>query len=193
MWKPSRGLGMVFTNPYWTEAAVPGTGGRDGGVGPQGGGPRGGGVCRGQVTARRAASSVELLLEAEAPRGRLGGPGPSWQRGRGHGGLEGRAAQSHLARLHRARPGPQRQGLQVAAQGGLRCRRFPGSGGGGGNGTGPAAVSAGRGGGERGGAAVHTLPSGLGTLRRAGRAPPVPRRLRRVRSQGRRGTRGASL
>lgn len=122
---------MVFTNPYWTEAAIPGTGGRDGGVGPPGGGPRGGGVCRGQVTARRAASSVELLLEAEAPRGRLGGPGPSWQRGRGHGGLEGRAAQSHLARLHRARPGPQRQGLQVAAQGGLRCRRFPGSGWGG--------------------------------------------------------------
>lgn len=116
---PPEGLGTVFTIPHWTEAAVREDGWRDEGAGPTGGGDKGGGTCRGQVTARRAASSVGLLLVAEAPWGGQGGSGPSGQRGRSHGGPERRAAQSHLARLHRARPGPQRQGLQVATQGGV--------------------------------------------------------------------------
>lgn len=79
---------------------------------------REGGACSGQVTSRRAASPVEILQEAEALRCRPGWPGLLGQRGgRGHGGLERRTAESHLARLHRARLGPQRQGLQVATQG----------------------------------------------------------------------------
>lgn len=74
---PPEGPGVVFTNPHWTGADVLEDGCRDGGAGPTGGGDKGGVTCRGQVTARRAASSVELLLVAEAPRGRLGGSGPS--------------------------------------------------------------------------------------------------------------------
>lgn len=35
----------------------------------------------------------------------------------GHGGPQGGAAEVHLARLHRPRPRPQREGLQVPAQG----------------------------------------------------------------------------
>lgn len=167
---PPEGLGVVFTNPHWTErGGGPGLAGEtEGRGGAPEGGVRVGGVCHGQVTARRPASSGELLLEAESLRGRLGGPGPSGQRGHSHGGLEGRAAQSHLARLHRARPGPQRQGLQVAAQGGYPPQALPG-------GMDPwRCPRGGLAGKAGGGAAVHTLPSGLRAVRGVGRAPPAP-------------------
>lgn len=53
---------------------------------------------------------------AGAGRGTAAAAGAGRERA-GHGGAQGGAAQVHLARLHRTRPRPQREGLQVPAEG----------------------------------------------------------------------------